>query len=187
MEAKSNTSNCKAVALWASGIRSAILIAAPAIREADDTKDLTALLEVFAESVGELLSMVQAYSGQSYITRMLTSSVFKKKFELAKTQVKDMMASVQLIMQAVQLKMSQSAATGPTLGLTKQDIEDAIRSATKHEQTSSAINVAVDAKLDAIMEQQVRRTVLTHCVLRLWYTVLTLYLAGMAHYIYPAA
>jgi hypothetical protein len=57
-------------------------------------------------------------------------------------------------MQAVQLKMSQSAATGAPSGLTKQDIEDAIRSATKHEQTSSTINVAVDEKLDMIVAQQ---------------------------------
>ena len=82
------------------------------------------------------------------------SSVFKRKFELAKTQVKDMMASIQLCMKAVQLRISQSAGTGAPSGLTKQDIEAAIGSATKHEQTSSAINVAVDAKLDAIIEQQ---------------------------------
>jgi hypothetical protein len=90
--AKANEENCKQVAVWADAIKSALVMAAPVlISETGSAGSIVALIDSVVTNTSELLDLTKSYSSRSYMMRLCTSKVFKKKFDASKEEAQSML------------------------------------------------------------------------------------------------
>ena len=143
--------NKKATAVasqWAKIVSFTLINAAPALEMADDSDGTVAdLLKRANEAITGLVDMASSYQNRSYIVKCLTSSSFKTAFDAAKGTMTGLLTNLSMVMQAVQLKL----AADPTKSAV---VKEAVLTNMMKTGETMQCNVAVDEKLDAIIQQQ---------------------------------
>ena len=143
--------NKKATAVasqWAKLVSFTLINAAPALEMADDSDGTVAdLLKRANEAITGLVDMTNAYGNRSYIVKCLTSSSFKTAFDAAKEMMTGLLTNLSMVMQAVQLKL----AADPTKSAI---VKEAVMTNMMKTGETMQCNVAVDEKLDVIIQQQ---------------------------------
>ena len=133
---------------WAKLVSFTLINAAPALMMADDSDGTVAgLLENADEAVTCLVDMAASYQNRSYIVKCLTSSSFKTSFDEAKATVAELLSNLGMVMQAVQLKLAAEPAKVAV-------VKDAVMQTMIKTGETMQCNVAVDEKLDTIIQQQ---------------------------------
>ena len=110
---------------------------------------INGVFEAMSDDVKELGAMMADYQGRGYLIKKLTSKTFQAKFLSCKAKAAEMMQTLQLTMQAVQLKLMSegSHAEAMEVGQISADNMQALMD-------SSKMTIEINAKVDEMLGKQ---------------------------------